>query len=77
MNQTFPPALSNLAGRIAITTAHALLLRITRVRNQFTRAAHDPDQQKDDYPFAIDDQTVFAAEKILKRRKRNGEIQYI
>ena len=35
-----------------------------------------PDQRKDDNQFVIDNQTIFAAEKILKRRKRKGRVQY-
>ena len=35
-----------------------------------------PGQQQDDNQLAIDNQTVFAAEKIVKRRKRNGKVQY-
>ena len=35
-----------------------------------------PDQRKDDDQFVIDDQTIFAAKKILKRRKRKGKVQY-
>ena len=35
-----------------------------------------PDQRKDDNQFIIDYQTIFAAEKILKPRKRKVKIQY-
>ena len=35
-----------------------------------------PDQQKEDNQFAIDNQTIFTAERILKRSERNGKIQY-
>ena len=35
-----------------------------------------PDQRKDDNQFVIDNQTIFAAEKILKRRKRKDRVQY-
>ena len=34
-----------------------------------------PDQRKDDNQVVIDTQTIFAAEKILKRRKRKGKLQ--
>ena len=34
------------------------------------------DQRNDDNQFTIDNQTIFAAEKIPKRRKRKGKIQY-
>ena len=34
-----------------------------------------PDQRKDDNQVVIDNQTIFAAEKILKRRKREGNVQ--
>ena len=35
-----------------------------------------PDQRKDDNQFVNDNQTTFAAEKILKRRKREAKVQY-
>ena len=46
---------------------------------QFDSEGHTdvPDQQEDDdNQFAIDNHTVFAAERILRRRKRNGKVQY-
>ena len=35
-----------------------------------------PGQQQDDNQFAIDNQTIFATERILKCCKRNGKVQY-
>ena len=79
------------ASQIAMTTALALRRESnshdngtsTAVENnailQFNSQGHldVPDQQEDDdNQFAIDNQTVFAAERILKRRKKNGQVQY-
>ena len=48
----------------------------TRTQVNLQGQSNAPDQRKDDNQFAIDDQTIFAAEKILKRRKRKGKVQY-
>ena len=47
---------------------------LTQINSQGQPGA--PDQRKDDNQFAIDNQTIFAAEKFLKRRKRKGKVQY-
>ena len=48
----------------------------TRARINSQGQLDAPDQRKDENQFVIDNQTIFAAEKILKRRKRKGRVQY-
>ncbi|XP_015762141.1 PREDICTED: uncharacterized protein LOC107341253 [Acropora digitifera] len=48
----------------------------TRAQTNSQGQPDAPDQRKDDNQFAIDNQTIFAAEKILKHRKRKGKVQY-
>ena len=39
-------------------------------------ALESPNQQLDDDQVVIDNQSIFAAERILKKRKRKGKMQY-
>ena len=39
-------------------------------------ALESPNQQLDDDQVVMDNQSIFAAERILKKRKRNGKMQY-
>ena len=42
----------------------------------FTRALESTNQQLDDDKVVIDNQLIFDAERILKKRKRKGKMQY-
>ena len=39
-------------------------------------ALESPNQQLDDDQVVIDNQSIFAAERVLKKRKRKGKMQY-
>ena len=76
-NQTFLLTLSKLASQAANT-----ITNLTAEKHDARSPSHSQEsldssnQQVDDDQVVIDNQSTFAAERILRKRKRKGKIQH-